>query len=544
MAGLHRCGRWIALAAAYAGCALGVYRNALTGALVSDDVGYLLSSWVRTPDLAGFVAILDPNGVPAHDTGNYAPVHLLGHVLALRVFGDALVAHHALNVVLHALCSTALVALWVRFGIGFAGAVFLGAVFLLHPANVEAVAWITQLKSLLGLSLACVALLLEPRRPALAAAAFAAALLAKFQAVFALPVAILALALEPPARGAHRRRAAWLGVWVLVLAAVALPQLTAFQGVGGSNQTIPEAGLARILFTLALVGRYAVMAATSWGVSAFHQPDAPTGLGDGWVLLGTGVIVLAAIRFVAVLRRRDAEAVFWVWAAAALFPVAQFLPFVYPMADRYLYFVLPGLLGALGLALRAPLARWSADPQRRLAVAAPALALLAAFAVRSDARAIVWRSDLALARDSAARYPEGLPAQRMRAQEAAARSDVEGTVAALRAARIRGFDRFDVLEREPRFQAMREDPRFRAVVAEVAGAWIEAASRRGRYTPAQVLLFGKAHKARGEWDLALAWLARAGQAPGEIGQRAQAEAADTRALREREAGPRAVGNRW
>lgn len=526
--------RWIVLAAVFAAAALLVYRRALTGGLVSDDIVYLTPPYVHSPSAAELVSILDPGGVPARNTGNYAPVHLLAHVMAFRVFGDVLAAHHLLNVLLHVFCALALTALWVRAGIAFAGATVLGAVFLLHTANVEAVAWISQLKSLLALALGCSALLLEPRRPALAALAFAAALLAKFQTAFLVPVAALGLALETPlGRADRRRRALWLAVWAVTVAAVAGPQLGAFEGIRPTNVTTPDGGVARVLFVLALIGRYTAMAATSWGVSAFHQPDLPAGLADGWVLLGAAAFVAASTRFVVVLSRRDREAVFWLWAGAALVPVAQAVPFVYPMADRYLYFVLPGLLGALGMALRAPLGRALADPRRRLVLATSALVLLAVFAVRSDQRAVLWRSDEALNRDSATSYPEGLPAQRLRALDAAERGDVEGLVAAMHAACARGFDNFVYLEREPRFTAYRADPRFRAVVAEVAGAWIANVAGALQRTPPELLWLAMAHRARGEWDQALALFTELSDEPGQVGALARVELAETRARRAR-----------
>jgi hypothetical protein len=526
---------WIALAGAFAAVALVVYRRALAGPLVSDDVGYLLSPWVRHFDASSALAILDPYGAPAAHTANYAPLHLLAHALLFQAFGDALAAHHVANVLLHAACAAAVAALLARVGIPLAAAGFLGAVFLLHPANVEAVAWLSQLKSVLGLGLACAALLLEPRRPALAAAAFAAALLAKFQAAFALPVAAAALWLERPVRAGRGRRAAWLVLWALLLAAVSVPQLAAFERMGHVEASLPEGLAARVRFASALLGRYLALAATGWGASAFHEPPSPASWRDGWVLLGLAFAAAATARTALALARRDAEAVFWIWTAAALLPVSQLLSFRYPMADRYLYFALPGLLGALGMAARRPLARALDDPLRRAALALPALALLAAFALRSEARAALWRSELAVARDAAAHYPDGVSAQLLRASEAARRGDAEAALAALHAARARGFDGFERLERDPAFAGLREDPRFRALVAEVAGDWIAAVAPRAELTAQERLVLGLAHRARGEWEPALARLAEAAAAPGPTGARARAELAATRAARLRAA---------
>jgi predicted membrane-bound dolichyl-phosphate-mannose-protein mannosyltransferase len=58
-----------------------------------------------------------------------------------------------------------------------------------HPANVEAVVWISQLKSLLALCFALTALLLFRNRPIWAGLPFVLGLLSKASAAFALPFA-------------------------------------------------------------------------------------------------------------------------------------------------------------------------------------------------------------------------------------------------------------------------------------------------------------------------------------------------------------------
>ena len=76
---------------------------------------------------------------------NYSPVQLLLHATVWELFGDWTPAHHVTNCVLHAVASLLLVVLFARCGVPRPAALLAGVFFLLHPANVEAVAWISQL---------------------------------------------------------------------------------------------------------------------------------------------------------------------------------------------------------------------------------------------------------------------------------------------------------------------------------------------------------------------------------------------------------------
>ena len=182
--------RPLLLFAVFVAVSLLVYRAALHGPFLSDDFGYIVSN----PYTSGFGwanlrTILDPFGPARLYTANYAPVHLLLTALERQIFADDPFGYHVVNVLLLAANATMLVALLRASGLPAAGALAAGAVFLLHPANVEAVAWVSQLKSGLGLALALGALCLHPRRPAVAAALFALGLLTKASAAFAWPMA-------------------------------------------------------------------------------------------------------------------------------------------------------------------------------------------------------------------------------------------------------------------------------------------------------------------------------------------------------------------
>jgi len=467
--------------------------------------------WVHPARWGSVWAILQPWGDPALYTANWAPLHLLACMGLWQAFGADPLGWHLVNVLAHALVASLLVWLYVRSGIPRSAAALLGLLFLVHPANVEAVAWIFQLKTILALGLALGALLAFRHRPLLAALLFGLALLAKISAAFALPVAAAALWCRP-AQG--RGRAAWGGLllWALLLLAVALPELGAFQRMGEVAGRSPDLA-GQLRGVLGIVARYAAMAATSWGVSTFQEPALPAWSDPQWAL-GAATLAVLALRTAITLRQRRLEAAFWIWAAAAWAPVSQVLPFLYPLADRYLYMILPGLLGGSFLWAQQVLAprlrrlsgqesggQWPRGLER--AGLAAGLAVAALFALHTSRRTPIWRSDVFVTLDAARHYPDGLGANFLRARGAASRGETRATLEALRRIADRGFDGFQALERDPVLATLRSAPGYRAVLAQVAGNWVQTVRRRRRLLPSERLTLAEAQLLRGDREAAL-----------------------------------------
>ncbi len=256
-------GGWALLLAAFLGAALSVYRPALEGPFVSDDFHYVANNpYIHELGFENLVALADPFGPATRWVVNYAPLSLLLHSLAWQAFGPEVLGHHLLNIVLHSVASVLLVGVFLGTGIPRAAAILGGALFLLHPANVESVAWISQLKTSSALVLSLSALLAYPRRPLLASVCFALALLAKATAAYALPVALL---LEWT-RG-DRVRWGWMGVWSLLLLAYAIPEFATHQRSGAADAALLGTPLVLLRTICAIAMRYLVMAATSYGVA-------------------------------------------------------------------------------------------------------------------------------------------------------------------------------------------------------------------------------------------------------------------------------------
>jgi hypothetical protein len=493
----------------FLGAALIVYRPALDGPFLSDDGHYVERNvFIHTLSVENFVAIIDPAGPATVGVVNYSPVQLMFHALAWRAFGPETTGHHVVNLVLHVVASLLLVPLFLRSGIPRAGAILGAAFFLLHPANVEAVAWISQLKSSSALTLSLAALLVFPKRRGLGSALFVLALLAKPTAAYALPVAVL-LSWTQEERIPWR----WFAFWALAFAAYGVAEFSVHQRSGAAEAVLYDTPFVLVRTVFGLAMRYLVMASTSLGVSAFHEPEPIRSLLDPWWIFALLALALLGWRTIVVWRRREPEVAYWVWAIVSFGPVSQIFPFLYPLADRYLYFILPGLIGGTLLAAREVLETIPAEGHRRRHASwigvALGVAVCAFFALHSRERSRIWRYSATLLADAAKHYPDGVSANLYRAHQAARDRDVENTVTALRAATSRGFNRFEMLVNDSGFDPVRDHPKFQELLYEMAAGRIATVEGRERPTQAELRMAAHAHIVRREYAEARRMLLRA-----------------------------------
>ena len=172
---------------------IAAYFPALTGDFLWDDAGHVtnptLQSW------SGLWRIWFEVGV----TQQYYPLLHTAFWIEHRIWGDASVGYHLINVVWHATSACLLVAFLRRLTVP--GAVLAAFIFALHPVCVESVAWISEQKNTLS-TVFCLAAALawlrfeDERRPAryvIATLWFLAALLTK-TVTATLPAALLVVA--------------------------------------------------------------------------------------------------------------------------------------------------------------------------------------------------------------------------------------------------------------------------------------------------------------------------------------------------------------
>lgn len=130
------------VALAFLALTLVVYWPALNGGLIWDDDAHLTKLELRS--LGGLGRIWFEPGA----TQQYYPIVHSIFWLEGKLWGTAVLPYHLVNVFLHAMSATLLVAILRKLKIP--GALLAGAIFALHPVHVESVAWISELKNTLS----------------------------------------------------------------------------------------------------------------------------------------------------------------------------------------------------------------------------------------------------------------------------------------------------------------------------------------------------------------------------------------------------------
>jgi hypothetical protein len=333
------------------------------------------------------------------------------------------------------------------------------------------------------------------------------------------------------------RTGRWLVVWAVLAAIYAVPEFASFRATGAVEVPAYEDPWVHLRTVVGIGTRYLVMAVSSFGVAAFQEPEPAYSVIDPWWLAALPVAGLLSWRIVVALRRRSDEVAYWLGAAVAFAPVSQVFPFLVPIADRYLYFILPGLIGAaLFLAVEA-VQRWNLRRSLVRGFAVAAGVVCVAFAWQTAARARLWMNETLLYIDAARHYPEGGTAAFLEARAAAQRGDAVLAVAALRRAADRGIDSFMVLRDDPGLAPVRATPEFRAFLFEMAGRWIATAGSRPDPTAPELRVIAHAHLVRGEHVEAEALLAQALELGGPLEPIVREELAALRARSVAEEGP-------
>ena len=396
---------WRALA--LLGLTLFVYRPALLGEYLWDDDAHVTKTALRSLD--GLRRIWTELGA----TQQYYPLLHSAFWVEARLWGDSVLGYHIVNVVLHVIAACLVVMLCQRLAIK--GAWLAGAIFALHPINVESVAWISEQKNTLSLVfylLAAIAYLRfdgarKPRDYAIASALFVCALMTK-TVTASLPAALLVLFWWKHGRIRWKRDVLLLVPWFAVAAASGL--FTAWVerhviGAAGSEYNLDL--LQRALLAGRVICFY--LGKIAWPVNlVFPYPRWRVIAHAVWQWEFDIALIALAVAFWAIRSRTRAPLAGLLLFGGSLFPVLGFLdiyPFRYSyVADHFAYLASLGVIVPVSAGLAIALERMSAPAARRAAQIAIGL-LLAGLAVLSNRQSRMYADPKTLYRTTIERNP-------------------------------------------------------------------------------------------------------------------------------------------
>jgi tetratricopeptide (TPR) repeat protein len=341
--------------------------------------------------------------------GNYAPLHQLSYMLDYSFGGSNPLPYHLHNVILHTMNGILAYTLFLRIS-GCKKTAFLSAfIFLVHPVQVESVAWISERKNLLSMFLFLLSLLnfLNWRNNQGAAfywnsvGLFALALLAKSAAIF-LPALLLAYDICFTEKRGQKIVIDKIP-FILIAAAAAIVTMISQMPEQGGGRAHYYGGspYATMLTMIPVFCRYLYNIFWPFRLSADYLVPVKTVIDSEVALCAAVLASLCLLLWLA--NRRDRQVGFWAAAAIlAILPVSQLVPLVTLMNDRYLYFPLLGIapiVSGLIVTLTEKRLPWRV-------VAFLFMACLLALPWLSWQRSAVWRNGFTLWQDVLRHTPD------------------------------------------------------------------------------------------------------------------------------------------
>lgn len=370
----------------------GIYANSLSNGFVLDDE-LIIAGNPATRHLSGIGDVLfAPDVIKPY----YRPLNRASYLIDYQLFGLNPAWFHAVNIIIHALSAVLLYLVASRLLADNYAALFAALLFAVHPANSEAVNFISARNTLLAgcFSLASLLAFLKARGrgvrlPFLSAVLFFLGLLSK-ETAFMLIVVIAVTTLSPSPWFVGKILRDRLISLVPYLAAAVVYCAMRFYSLQGMFGTDIAGGdlFSRLAMNYHIIPQYIGLLLFPIDLTIFH-----TATKGGFVThLALWTALFIAVWLVA--RRRNQAALFGlVWCVVNYAPISNIVPIPSEaLTERFLYMPAIGIFIIAGACFE----RLQAEESLRKVVKPAAILLLLLFAAITFQRNLEWRDDYTL----------------------------------------------------------------------------------------------------------------------------------------------------
>lgn len=384
-----------------------------------DDYKYV----VNNPDIRGiglenFKAVFSKYYI-----GNYAPLHLVSYMLDYQLWELNPTGYHFGNILLHALNGVLVYRLLLKLELPALPALFGAALFVLHPVQVESVAWVSERKNVLSALFFLLALLtyIDYRKCDTAGLGkylisltfFVCAVLTKSVAVI-FPFIIVCYDYCYYRRTNSLNLADKLPFLLFALATAVLAVLSQQKVAGIEISDYPGGSLLSTLCTMIPVFlSYLKDLVYPLDLSPYYMVPIRKTVDGEVVFAATALICLVGVGFMSV-RRRPQLLFFISIYIVSLLPVMQIIPLLATLKnDRYLYFPMIGAAGAAGMLMTALMQRSTRLRNNTVAVAIAVCTVLGSAAYYQSLK---WKDNITLWKSALRQNPDNMLAWLMLAK--------------------------------------------------------------------------------------------------------------------------------
>lgn len=293
-------------------------------------------------------------------SNNYAPLQIISYMFDYQLWGLNPKGFIVTNLLLHFLNGTLIYHLFKRLFSSHFGAFLAATIFLIHPVQVESVAWISQRKNVLSMFFFLISFGLYIRSSSedkkhyfywLSVIMYSLALLTKVAAIV-LPLLIfiydLCYSQFDHIRTRFKRYAPYL-VTSFILAIIAI-NTQKYTQEGGQVAYYGGTVYKTALTVLITFPKYLFNIISPMFLSTIYSPPIKQAI-DREVIICILLLILFLIEGVILFRQRRTLFIWYVFFFVAFLPVLQIVPLPTIMQDRYLYFPLVGLCGSIAWAV-------------------------------------------------------------------------------------------------------------------------------------------------------------------------------------------------